>query len=246
MARLALYDPDEDDEPPAAGAAASTDPVAIVHAEQTSTSSQRPRRRDRNQPRHFWYQRQIWCKRQTTFLWGTRRLLTLLNQEEEVQPEEREQSGQGAAEGAPGEVIGTLILGEEADQPSSPEEELIDNHPLLEPEPDWEQGSTEAVAQNAEEDAVQTSPPERSRSRDSGRSRSSERVATATPIPACRPVLCLNLCPIGLFVRGTKYENRLARTWEICSWHKRILYLGGWQIVLGSKRCGFCSVAMDS
>ena len=55
-------------------------------------------------------------------------------------------------------VIGSLILGEEADQPSSPEEELIDNQPLLDPEPDWEQGGTEAVVQNAEEDAVQNSP----------------------------------------------------------------------------------------
>ena len=115
----------------------------------------------------------------------------LVNQGEEVQLDEREQSGEGAAEGAPGEVIRDLILGEAADQPSSPDEHL-DNHPLL--EPDWDQSGTEAVVQDAEEDDVQNSPPEHSTSRDSGRSRSRERVATADPIPVeglghpCPPV----------------------------------------------------------
>ena len=96
----------------------------------------------------------------------------LVNQGRKVQPEGREQSGQGAAEGAPGEVIGTLILAEEAEQPSSPEQEIIDNQPLLDPEPDCEQSGTEAIVQDAEKDAVQNSPPERS---------------TAAPIPVKGP-----------------------------------------------------------
>ena len=96
-------------------------------------------------------------------------------------------------------MIGNVILGEATEQQSSPEEELIDNHPLLDPELDWEQSGTEAVVQNAEEDAVQNSQPERSRSRDSGRSRSRQRVATADPIPVEGPrpplkTLLVNWC----------------------------------------------------
>ena len=40
-------------------------------------------------------------------------------------------------------------------------------------------------------------------------------------------------------MRGTKYENRLACTWEICSWHKRILYLGGGKLYLAAKDVAF-------
>ena len=35
-------------------------------------------------------------------------------------------------------MIRSLILGEEAEQPSSPEEEIIDNQSLLDPELDWD------------------------------------------------------------------------------------------------------------
>ena len=85
------------------------------------------------------------------------------------------------SEGAPGEVIRELILGEAAEQ-SSPEEELLDNHALIDTEPDWDQDGAEATVQE-EEAVVQNSPPERS----GARSRSRERVSTADPIPVAGP-----------------------------------------------------------
>ena len=184
-ARLAAYDP-SDDEPQAAGAAARTDVVDLdPMVRKSQINSRRRTRHHRNRSSRFWHQnpfwrqRQSWIKGRTTFAWKTRRLfdtVLLLEQGEEVQPEEREPSceGEGAAEGAPGEVIRELILGEAAEQ-SSPEEELLDNHPLIDTEPDWDQDGAEATVQE-EEAVVQNSPPERSRSRDSVRSRSRERV----------------------------------------------------------------------
>ena len=88
----------------------------------------------------------------------------LVNQGEEVPQEERGTAGEGegAAEGAPGEVIRELILGEAADQ-SSPEEELLDNHPLIDTESDCNQDGAEDTVQEGEA-IVQNTPPERSRS----------------------------------------------------------------------------------
>ena len=88
--------------------------------------------------------------------------------------------GEGAAENAPGEVIRELILGEAADQ-SSLEEELLDNHPLIDTESDCNQDGAEDTVQEGEA-IVQNTPPERSRSRDSIRSRSRKRVPIASPI----------------------------------------------------------------
>ena len=109
----------------------------------------------------------------------------LVNQGEEVLQEERDTAGEGegAAEGAPGEAIRELILGggEAADQ-SSPEEELLDNHPLVDAESDCDQDGAEEG-----EAIVQNTPPERSRSRDSIRSRSRQRAPIASPIPVEGP-----------------------------------------------------------
>ena len=187
-ARLAAYDP-SDDKPRAAGAAASTDQMVLDPVDEGAApgapeiSEPAPKNTTPHPAAPFLVPEADLAQEADDLPLENEEAVEdspLANQGEEVQPKEREQSGQGAAEGAPREVIGNLILGEATEQPSSPEEELIDNlnHPLLEPEPDWEQSGTEATVQNAEEDAVQNSPPERSRSGDSG-----ERVATADPIP---------------------------------------------------------------
>ena len=154
-ARLAAYDPDEDDEPRAAGAAASTDPVVIDPVAEGAAvgapevSSEQALEETVPEPAAPFSVTEADLVQEADDLPLRNEEAVddslLVNQREEVQPEEREQSGQGAAEGAPGEVIGNLMLGEATDQPSSPEEELIDNHPLLDPEPDWEQSGTEAL-----------------------------------------------------------------------------------------------------
>ena len=80
-------------------------------------------------------------------------------------------------------MIRDLILSETLEQaPSSPEEEIADNQPLA--KPDWDHSGSEQIVQEAES-TVQNSPPERSRSRDSGRSR--ERATPADPIPVEGP-----------------------------------------------------------
>ena len=56
-------------------------------------------------------------------------------------------------------MIRDLILGEaEEQQPSFPEEEIADHHPLA--EPDWDQSSTEQEIVQTAEAIVQNSPPE--------------------------------------------------------------------------------------
>ena len=81
-----------------------------------------------------------------------------------------------------GEVIRELILGGgEAAEQSSPEEELLGNHLLVDTESDCNQDGAEDTVQEGEA-IVRNTPPERSRSRDSIRSRSRERAPIASPI----------------------------------------------------------------
>ena len=177
--RLASGD-DEDAQPPSAGAAASTDPVVIVHAEGAAEGAPELDLEPAAAPEPA-----------EPFLVPEADLVVQeadnlpLGNEEAVQhsPLVNQGQGEGAAEGAPGEAIQELILGggEAADQ-SSPEEELLDNHPLVNAESDREQAGAEDTVQEGAA-TVQNTPPERSRSRDSTRSRSRERALVASPVP---------------------------------------------------------------
>ena len=191
-ARLALYDPEEDAQPPSAGAAASTDPVVIVHAEGAADGAPELDREPAATPEpaepFLVPEADLVVQEADDLPLGNEEAVQhspLVNQGEEVSPEERgtADDGEGAAEGAPGEAIQEFILGggEAADQ-SSPEEELLDNHPLADAESDREQAGAEDTVQEGAA-TVQNPPPARSRSRDSTRSRSRERVLVASPVP---------------------------------------------------------------
>ena len=128
-------------------------------------------------------------------------------------------------------MIRELILGEAADQ-SSPEEELLDNHPLIDTEPDWNQDGAVDTVQEGEA-IVQNTPPERSRSRDSTRSRSRERVPIAAPIPvegpgpplsACNPLILILAVPAYPTIRHDRARVATCRgsaVWE-CSQRRAI------------------------
>ena len=177
-ARLALYDPDEDAQPPSAGAAASTDPVVIVHAEGAAEGAPdldlEPAAAPEPAEPFLVPEADLVVQEAADLPLRNEEAVQhspLVNQGEEVLQEERgtADEGEGAAEGAPGEAIRELILGggEAADQ-SSPEEELLDNHPLVDAESDCEQAGAEDI-------------------RDSTRSRSRERALIASPVPVEGP-----------------------------------------------------------
>ena len=113
-ARFTQYDPDEDDQPPAAGAAASADPVVIVHAEGTAEGAPdvvlkpAPETAQPEPAEPFLVPEADLVQVADDPWLGNEEAVDdgpLVNQGEEVQPEEREHAGQGAAEGAPGEVF---------------------------------------------------------------------------------------------------------------------------------------------
>ena len=180
---------DEDAQLPSAGAAASTDPVVIVHAEGAAEGAPEldlePAAAPEPAEPFLVPEADLVVQEADNLPLGNEEAVQhspLVNQGQEVSQEERGTAGEGegAAEGAPGEAIQELILGggEAADQ-SSPEEELLDNLPLVNAESDREQAGT--VQEGAA--TVQNTPPERSRSRDSTRSRSRERALVASPVP---------------------------------------------------------------
>ena len=189
--RLASGD-DEDAQPPSSGAAASTDPVVIVHAEGAAEGAPEldlePAAAPEPAEPFLVPEADLVVQEADNLFLGNEEAVQhspLVNQGQEVSLEERGTAGEGegAAEGAPGEAIQEFILGggEAADQ-SSPEEELLDNHPLVNAESDREQAGAEDTVQEGAA-TVQNTPPERSRSRDSTRSRSRERALVASPVP---------------------------------------------------------------